>query len=56
MRINNPNIKKGRFQLSLKNDLSLETLAITKAGNKNKIPIAIVEGKKNIPIMNKIKP
>jgi hypothetical protein len=40
----------------LKNVLFPERLAITKAGNKNKIPITIVEGKKNIPTMNKIKP
>ena len=41
---------------SLKNDLFPERLAITKAGNKNKTLIAIVEGKKNIPRMKKIKP
>ncbi len=56
MKINNPNIKKGRFQESLKNDLSPERVVIIKAGNKKRIPITIVEGKKNIPIMNKIKP
>ena len=56
MKINNPNIKKGRFQESLKNELSPEILVIIKAGNKKRMPITIVEGKKNIPIMNKIKP
>ena len=56
MKINNPNIKKGRFQESLKKDLSPERLVIIKAGNRKRIPITIVEGKKNIPIMNKTKP
>ena len=40
----------------MKNDLWLERLAITKAGNKNRILITIVEGKKNIPKRKKIKP
>ena len=56
MKINNPNIKKGRFQESLKNDLSPERVVIIKAGNKKRIPITIVEGKKNIPRIKKIKP
>ena len=49
-------MKKGRFQRSLKNCLFSWRLAIKKAGNKNKTPITIVEGKKNIPRMKKIKP
>ena len=39
-----------------KNDLFNEILAIVNAGNKKRIPITIVEGKKNIPKRKKIKP
>ena len=49
-------MKKGRFQLSLKNDLFPERLTNKKAGNKNRTPIRIVDGKKNIPSIKKIKP
>ena len=49
-------MKKGRFQTSLKNDLFPERLANKKAGNKNRTPITMDEGKKNIPSMKKIKP
>ena len=56
MNINNPNIKKGKFQKSLKNGLFPEKLVIKSAGNKNRIPNNIVDGKKNIPIRKKIKP
>ena len=40
----------------MKNILFLEKLVIKNAGNKNRIPTAIVEGKKNNPRRKKTKP
>ena len=40
----------------MKNSLFPEKLVIKNAGNKNRVPIAKVDGKKNIPIRKKIKP
>ena len=49
----NPDWEK-KYSLWVKEDS--EKLVIKNAGNKNRIPIAIVEGKKNIPKRKKIKP
>jgi hypothetical protein len=40
----------------LKNDLYRKRVVIINAGNKKRAPIKIVEGKKNNPRMNNIKP
>ena len=51
-----PKIKKEKFQLSFKYAFFWIKLPIKKAGNKNKIPIATAEGKKNIPRRKREKP